>query len=35
MILTEEDFEAIDVKSEKTVEILDFVKLEEIDSDLF
>jgi DNA end-binding protein Ku len=31
VILTEEDFEAIDVKSEKTVEILDFVKLEEID----
>lgn len=31
VILTEEDFNAIEVKSEKTVEILDFVKLEEVD----
>ncbi len=31
VILTEEDFEAIEVKSEKTVEIMDFVKLEEVD----
>ncbi len=31
IILTEEDFQAIEVKSEKTVEILDFVKLEEVD----
>jgi DNA end-binding protein Ku len=31
VILTEEDFESIEVKSEKTVEILDFVKLEEVD----
>ncbi len=31
IILTEEDFESIEVKSEKTVEILDFVKLEEVD----
>lgn len=31
VILTEEDFAAIDTKSEKAVEILDFVKLEEID----
>lgn len=31
VILTEEDFESIEVKSEKSVEILDFVKLEEID----
>jgi DNA end-binding protein Ku len=31
VILTDEDFEAIDEKGEKTVEILDFVKLEEID----
>lgn len=31
VILTEEDFEAIEVKGEKTVEILDFVRLEEID----
>ncbi len=31
VILTEEDFASIDTKSEKAVEILDFVKLEEID----
>jgi len=31
VILTDEDFESINVKSEKTVEIIDFVKLEEID----
>ncbi len=31
VILTEEDFESIEVKGEKTVEILDFVRLEEID----
>lgn len=31
VILTNEDFEDIEVKSEKTVEIMDFVKLEEVD----
>ncbi len=31
VILTEEDFDSIEVKSEKAVEILDFVKLEEVD----
>jgi DNA end-binding protein Ku len=31
VILTEEDFEAIEVKGERTVEIIDFVKLEEVD----
>lgn len=31
VILTEEDFEAIEIKGEKAVEILDFVRLEEID----
>lgn len=31
VILTDEDFESIDTKSEKAVEILDFVKLIEID----
>lgn len=31
VILTEEDFESIEIKGEKAVEILDFVKLEEID----
>jgi len=31
VILTDEDFESIETKGEKTVEILDFVKLEEID----
>ncbi len=31
VILTEEDFEAVETKGEKTVEILDFVKLEEVD----
>jgi DNA end-binding protein Ku len=31
VIMTEEDFEALQVKSEKTVEIMDFVKLEEVD----
>lgn len=31
VILTEEDFESIEVKSEKTVEILDFMRLEEVD----
>lgn len=31
VILTEEDFDAIEVKGEKTVEIIDFVKLEEVD----
>lgn len=31
VILTEEDFESIETKGEKTVEILDFVKLKEID----
>ncbi len=31
VILTDEDFESIEIKSEKTVEILDFVKLEEVD----
>ncbi len=31
VILTDEDFEAIETKGERTVEIIDFVKLEEID----
>ncbi len=31
VILTDEDFDSIEIKSEKTVEILDFVKLEEVD----
>lgn len=31
VILTDEDFDAIEVKGEKTVEIIDFVKLEEVD----
>ena len=31
VILTEEDFESIETKSEKAVEIMDFVKLEEVD----
>lgn len=31
VIMTDEDFDAIETKGEKTVEILDFVKLEEID----
>ncbi|QNU67567.1 Ku protein [Ruminiclostridium herbifermentans] len=31
VILTEEDFASIDTKGEKTVEIMDFVRLEEID----
>jgi len=31
VILTEEDFESIETKGEKTVEIIDFVKLEEVD----
>lgn len=31
VIMTGEDFESLQVKSEKTVEIIDFVKLEEVD----
>ncbi|HEX2926840.1 MAG TPA: Ku protein [Ruminiclostridium sp.] len=31
VIITSEDFESLQVKSEKTVEIVDFVKLEEVD----
>jgi hypothetical protein len=31
VIMTEEDFESLQIKSEKAVEILDFVKLEEVD----
>ncbi len=31
VIMTEEDFQDIEIKSEKTVEIMDFVSLEEID----
>jgi DNA end-binding protein Ku len=31
VILTSEDFEAIETKGEKTVEIIDFVKLDEVD----
>ncbi len=31
VIMTDEDFESLQVKSEKTVEILDFVRLEEVD----
>jgi len=31
VILTEEDFESIETKGEKAVEIIDFVKLEEVD----
>jgi DNA end-binding protein Ku len=31
VILTDEDFESIETKGEKTVEIIDFVKLEEVD----
>lgn len=31
VIMTEEDFQSIETKSEKTVEIMDFVKLEQVD----